>query len=306
VFTEIYIVSGFLGSGKTTLIQKLLSEHFKSNKIVLIENDFGDINVDAALLESSKIKVKEINSGCICCSLSGDFVKACAELIKEYNPNKIIIEPSGVGKLSDILKAFDDGRIKNLVKIKSKVTVVDVKRCKMYMENFGEFFIDQIEHADTVILSHVDEFPDKINEAVSLIKSVNKNSKIISKTWNAIKPAEILDLNRKDKIKPVENDHHCNNDNSHEAKDVFDTVTIRTNRIFLPDDLKKNILKLENNNIGDVVRLKGIVKGLNGYLNVQYIKGSVSITSCDSKGDMICIIGKNLKGEELHRVLLGV
>ncbi len=304
--TEIYIVSGFLGSGKTTLIQKLISEHFKNYKVVLIENDFGDISVDAALLKSTGIKVKEINSGCICCSLSGDFIKACKELIKEYKPDKIIIEPSGVGKLSDILNAFNDVRIKNNVKIKSKVTVVDVKRCKMYADNFGEFFIDQILYADTIVLSHIYGAFDKINETLALIKEINKDSTIISKSWNDLRAYEILNLNKKNKIKQVEHNHHDHSDHSKEAKDVFDTITIQTNRMFLIDDLKKNILKLESNKCGTVVRLKGIVKGLNGYLNVQYIKGNVHITNCNSKGDTICVIGKNLNGEELHRVLMGV
>lgn len=306
--TEIYIISGFLGSGKTTLIQKLLSEQFKDEKIALIENDFGDISVDAALLKSTGVKVKEINSGCICCSLSGDFVKACIGLIEEYKPDKIIIEPSGVGKLSDIIKAFEDPRIKNEVKIKSKITVVDVKRCRMYAENFGEFFLDQISYADAIALSHTEEFPDKVKEAHNLIRETNHYSSIISKPWKNMKALEILYPNRKNntKIKEHTHDHDGHHHHSHSADEAFDTVTIQTNRMFLPDDLKKNILKLENNNYGNVIRLKGVVKGLNGYLNVQYIKGQVDVTKCDSKGDMLCIIGKNLKEEELHRILVGV
>ena len=303
MITEIYIVSGFLGSGKTTLIQKLLNEHFKNEKVALIENDFGDINVDATLLKSTGVKVKEIKSGCICCSLSGDFVKSCRELIDEFNPNKIIIEPSGVGKLSDIIRAFEDHRIKNMVKIKCKITVVDVKRCKMYIENFGEFFIDQISYADSIVLSHTEEFPDMIKETYDLIREINHKFSIFSKPWKDIKPLEILYPYKKNNniIKENINDHH-----SHLAKEVFETVTIQTNRMFLLDDLKKNILKLENKQFGDIMRLKGIVKGLNGYLNVQYIPGRVNITKCDIEGDKLCVIGQNLKGEELHRILMGV
>ena len=144
--TEIYIISGFLGAGKTTLIQKLIKESFQKDKVVLIENDFGEISIDAALLKSSGIEVKEINAGCICCSLSGDFVKAVKELLDRFHPDKIIIEPSGVGKLSDIVKACSDQRIQQLAKVKSKITIVDVKRCKVYLHNFGEFFEDQIEN----------------------------------------------------------------------------------------------------------------------------------------------------------------
>jgi len=305
MITEIYIVSGFLGSGKTTLIQKLLREHFKSEKVALIENDFGDISVDAALLKSTGVKIKEIKSGCICCSLSGDFVKSCKELIEEFNPHKIIIEPSGVGKLSDIIKTFEDPRIKNMVKIKCKITTVDVKRCKMYIENFGEFFIDQISYADTIVLSHTEEFPDMIKETHDLIRGVNHKFSIFSKPWNDIKPLEILYPYKKNnnviKEHIDDHDHHF-----HSAEEVFDTVTIQTNRMFLPDDLKKNILKLEKKQYGNVVRLKGIVKGLNGYLNVQYIPGHVSIAKCNVEGDKLCVIGKNLDGEGLHRILMGV
>lgn len=189
---EIYIISGFLGAGKTTLIQKLLKETFQKDKVALIENDFGEISVDAALLKSGGIEVKEINSGCICCSLFGDFVKALKELLNRFNPDKIIIEPSGVGKLSDIIRACSDSRIQPLAKVKTKITVVDVKRCKMYINNFGEFFEDQIQNADVVLLSRTEDFPDKINDAYNLVKGLNTHSSILSKPWSEITAKEIL------------------------------------------------------------------------------------------------------------------
>lgn len=179
--TEIYVISGFLGAGKTTLIQKLLKEAFRKEKVVLIENDFGEISVDAALLKSGGIEVKEMNSGCICCSLSGDFVKALKELLDRFHPDKIIIEPSGVGKLSDIMKACSDPRVQALAKVKAKITVVDVKRCQMYLDNFGEFFEDQIQNANVILLSRTESFSDKINDAYRLVKSLNAHSTILSK-----------------------------------------------------------------------------------------------------------------------------
>lgn len=178
--TEIYVISGFLGAGKTTLIQKLPKEAFDKEKVVLIENDFGEISVDAALLKSGGIEVKEINAGCICCSLSGDFVKALRELLDRFRPDTIIIEPSGVGKLSDIAKACSDPRILPLADVKAKITVADVKRCRMYLENFGEFFEDQIRNADLILLSRTEAFPDRIDDAYRLIKSLNEHVTILS------------------------------------------------------------------------------------------------------------------------------
>ncbi len=159
--TEIILVSGFLGAGKTTLVQKLLKEAFTGQRIALIENDFGEISIDAALLQTSGFQVREISSGCICCSLSGDFVKALKELLDACHPDRILIEPSGVGKLSDIIQACADARLRGLVRISRKITVVDVKRCAMYLENFGEFFEDQIRHTDAVVLSRVEAYPDR-------------------------------------------------------------------------------------------------------------------------------------------------
>ncbi|HHV08753.1 MAG TPA: GTP-binding protein [Clostridiales bacterium] len=190
--TEIYVISGFLGAGKTTLIQKLLKEAFAKEKVILIENDFGEISVDAALLKSGSVEVKEINSGCICCSLSGDFVKALKEVLDRFHPDKIIIEPSGVGKLSDIVKSCSDPRIKALAEVKLKITVADVKRCKMYLENFGDFFEDQIKNADIILLSHTGHFPDKVSSAQKLIRSLNPHSAIVSKPWDQINMAEFF------------------------------------------------------------------------------------------------------------------
>ncbi|MEW9124955.1 MAG: GTP-binding protein [Thermotaleaceae bacterium] len=316
--TEIYIVSGFLGAGKTTLIQKLIKESFQKDKIALIENDFGEISVDAALLKSGGVEVKEINSGCICCSLSGDFVKAVKELLDRFHPDKIIIEPSGVGKLSDIVKACSDQRIQKLVKVKSKITVVDVKRCKMYLDNFGEFFEDQIQNADVVLLNRTEKFPDKINDANKLIKSLNSNSAIISKPWDQISPEEILYPEYKHHThghhcscghnhhdKNHVHDGHCGCEHNHAAEDIFDTVTIRTKKIFSTDDLEARILYMERNAKGTILRAKGILHSTKGYVNVQYLPGDIRITNCTTSGDMLSIIGRNLNQQELCSLFNG-
>jgi len=156
--TRIDIVSGFLGAGKTTLIKKLLSEALSGQKVVLIENEFGEIGVDGGFLKEAGIEIKEMNSGCICCSLVGDFGTSLQEVMKTYAPERILIEPSGVGKLSDVMKAVQDVDMGEDVQLNSAVAVVDASKAKMYIKNFGEFFINQIEHAGTIILSRTQYF----------------------------------------------------------------------------------------------------------------------------------------------------
>jgi G3E family GTPase len=306
--SEIYIISGFLGAGKTTLIQKLLREAFSNEKVALIENDFGDISVDAALLKSGGIEVKEINSGCICCSLSGDFVKALKELLDRYRPDKIIIEPSGVGKLSDIMKACSDPRILPMAKVKAKITVADVKRCKMYLDNFGEFFEDQIKHADIILLSRTEDFPDRVSDAQRLIKSLNAHSTILSKPWKQIKVDDILYPNQAVHCSHEHGcscDHHNNCSHSHTAEEAFDTVTIRTKRIFSIEDLTMRVSNMEQNAKGTILRAKGIVRGPNGYINLQYLPGDIRVTNCNTSGDILCIIGQNLSRQELCNLFGG-
>ena len=190
--TKIDIFSGFLGAGKTTLIKKLIKEAFSGEKLVLIENEFGDIGIDGGFMQESGIEVTEMNSGCICCSLVGDFGESLKKVLSEYNPDRIIIEPSGVGKLSDVIKAVKDVNAKNVV-LNSFTTIVDAKKCKVYMKNFGEFFNNQIESAATVILSHTASLnTDKINEAVKLIKEHNSNAEIITTDWELLSGDQIL------------------------------------------------------------------------------------------------------------------
>ena len=190
--TKIDIFSGFLGAGKTTLIKKLIKEAFCGEKLVLIENEFGDIGIDGGFMQEAGIEVTEMNSGCICCSLVGDFGDALKQVLSTYNPDRIIIEPSGVGKLSDVIKAVKDVRADNIV-LNSFTTIVDAKKCKVYMKNFGEFFNNQIESAATVILSHTASLnTDKINEAVKLIKEHNANAEIITTDWELLSGEQIL------------------------------------------------------------------------------------------------------------------
>ncbi len=190
--TKIDIFSGFLGAGKTTLIKKLIKEAYAGEKLVLIENEFGEIGVDGGFLQDSGIKINELNSGCICCSLVGDFAKALQKVYDEYHPDRILIEPSGVGKLSDVIRAVESAHLSDC-KINSFSAVVDAGKCKMYMKNFGEFFNDQIETAACVIFSHADvASAEKLETAVKLVRERNARATIVTTPWVELDGKEIL------------------------------------------------------------------------------------------------------------------
>ncbi|MCM1044583.1 MAG: CobW family GTP-binding protein [Candidatus Gastranaerophilales bacterium] len=192
--TKIDVVSGFLGAGKTTLIKKLLREALDGSKTVLIENEFGEIGIDGGFLQESGIEIKEMNSGCICCSLVGDFGTSLKEVISTYAPERILIEPSGVGKLSDVLKAVEKVAADLDVQINSAVAVVDASKCKMYLKNFGEFFINQIAYAGTIILSRTDKLsPEKVAECVAMIREHNGQATVITTPLAQLEGKAVLD-----------------------------------------------------------------------------------------------------------------
>ena len=192
--TKIDIFSGFLGAGKTTLIGKLLKEALADTKVVLIENEFGEIGIDGGFLQESGIEIKEMNSGCICCSLVGDFGTSLKEVLDTYAPERILIEPSGVGKLSDVMKAVQEAMTDRDVQLNSAVAVVDACKCKMYIKNFGEFFVNQIEHAGTIVLSRTDKISEeKLAVCVGLIREHNAKATIITTPWDALEGRDILE-----------------------------------------------------------------------------------------------------------------
>lgn len=220
--TKINIISGFLGAGKTTLIKKLLDEVYKGQKVVLIENEFGEIGIDGGFLKDAGIEIKEMNSGCICCSLVGDFGKSLREVLEKFKPDRIIIEPSGVGKLSDVIKEVKEVQ-KELtqVELDSYVTVADAGKCKMYMKNFGEFFNNQIEHASTIILSRTQNLnQEKLEQVVKLIRGINTDATIITTAWDLITGEQIVaamkkenslvdELLKKEEETHAHHDHEC-------------------------------------------------------------------------------------------------
>mgnify|MGYP005773005965 FL=1 len=230
--TKIDIISGFLGAGKTTLIKKLLSEAFKGEQVVLIENEFGEIGIDGGFLKESGIEIREMNSGCICCSLVGDFGKSLREVVDTYHPDRILIEPSGVGKLSDVIKAVRDVQGDIDAQLNSFSTVVDVTKCRIYRKNFGEFFSNQIEYAGAVILSRTDKAkPEKVEESVALLRELNSKAPFITTPIAQLPGEKILETMESSKsleeelleeiICPECGHHHghgecCGHDHDHE------------------------------------------------------------------------------------------
>ncbi|MDD6208632.1 MAG: GTP-binding protein [Clostridiales bacterium] len=213
--TKINIISGFLGAGKTTLIKKLLEEVFHGEKLVLIENEFGEIGIDGGFLKDAGVEITEMNSGCICCSLVGDFGKAMEKVIHDYTPDRIVIEPSGVGKLSDVIRAVQGVKEKNPVELDCFVTVADATKCKMYMKNFGEFYNNQIESANCIILSRTQNMKaEKLEETVRLLQEHNEKAAIITTPWDELKGDQIVSAMKKahsleDELLKLEEEETC-------------------------------------------------------------------------------------------------
>ena len=225
--TKIDIISGFLGAGKTTFIKKLLEEAIAGEQVVLIENEFGEIGIDGGFLKDSGIEIREMNSGCICCSLVGDFGRSLEEVLTKYQPDRVIIEPSGVGKLSDVMKAVRDVAANLDVALNSAVTVVDASKCKMYMKNFGEFFNNQVAYAGTIILSRTDVADvKKVDAAVKMLREANPKAVIVTTPVSQLTGAQLLEIIEKpdtmeeelmkEALEAFEEHHHHHHDHEHD------------------------------------------------------------------------------------------
>ncbi|MDO4481361.1 MAG: GTP-binding protein, partial [Bacillota bacterium] len=283
---KVDIFSGFLGAGKTTLIKKLLGGAYEGEKVVLIENEFGEIGIDGDLFGGSDISVTEINSGCICCSLAGDFTAALGNIVEMFSPDRILIEPSGVGKLSDIASAVQSFDSDEIV-INSMVTVVDAKKCRLYIKNFGEFFENQIEYASAVILSHTEGLAEKkLSECLNIIKGINEDAVVVTTPWDRLTPSQILeavecrDTLEKQLEELIHEEHHhdhdhehhhdehgccCGHDHDHDADEIFDSWGTETAAKYTVEEILEILEKLEDEKtFGMVIRAKGIVEDKNG------------------------------------------
>ena len=339
--TKIDIFSGFLGAGKTTLIKKLIAEGYNKEKVVLIENEFGEVGIDGGFLRDAGIEITEMNSGCICCSLVGDFGEALKKVLAEFSPERIIIEPSGVGKLSDVIKAVLDIKDNDL-HLNGLTAIVDAKKCKMYMKNFGEFFNNQIENAKTVILSHTDGLlEEKITEAVALIREHNKDAVIVTTPWDKLSGEKILSAIEKENTLEEEmeklmheNHHHhhhehdeeceCGHHHHHEhdeecgcghhhhhhdhhADEVFASWGIETTQKFKEEKIKE-ILEIfaKGTEYGMVLRAKGIVEAETGeWIHFDYVPGEADVrTGCAEVTGRICVIGAGIDKEKIRELFM--
>ena len=319
---KIDIISGFLGAGKTTFIKRLLETKLKDEKIVLIENEFGEVSVDSEFLSESQIDIQELSQGCICCSLKGDFTKSLKEVIEKYNPDRVIIEPSGVGKLSDVVEAVKAAEVKE--NLNSLVCLVDVKKIKMYTKNFGEFFLDQIENAQTIILSRTDVAYNKVEEALEIIREHNEKAIVITTPINELSDedlirayegvdVELLDL---EEVCHEHHEHHhheegccCGHDHEHHhghhhADDVFVSVGIETVKKYDIDNLTNMLDDMSQGKYGLIIRAKGVILGNdNCWYQFNLTPDEVEVKKCSPAHiGMICVIGSQIDTEQIKQL----
>ena len=338
--TKIDIFSGFLGAGKTTLIRKLIAEGYKNEKLVLIENEFGEIAIDGGFLKDAGVQITEMNSGCICCTLVGDFTKALKKVMEEYAPDRIIIEPSGVGKLSDVAHAVEQVEGAH---IGTKVTVVDAGKCRMYMRNFGEFFNDQVENADLIVMSRTDTASaEKILAATELLKQLNAKAGLISTPWDKLSGEQIVEAMEHnalhEELEHMEHEHHHEHEHDHEhhhhdhdehdehctcgchdhdddehehhhdhdhEDEVFTSWGMETPRKFTESALRGILSALEDEaKYGVILRAKGIVDAEDGdWLYFDYVPGEVDIRRGGAAvTGRFCVIGSKLNEQALKEL----
>ena len=335
--TKIDVFSGFLGAGKTTLIKKLIAEAYTGEQLVLIENEFGEIGIDGGFLQEAGINITEMNSGCICCSLVGDFGKALRQVMDTYHPDRILIEPSGVGKLSDVIRAVQDLQMPDVV-LNGFTTVVDAAKAKMYMKNFGEFFNNQVEHASAIILSRTGGMKqDKLDACVALLREKNPTATIVTTPWDELDGKQLLAaMERRDTLSAAleelaeEQEHHhhhhehgeecgchdhehhhhehgeecgcgCHDHEHHHADEVFTSWGRETAHPYEKQELAAALQALDTGDYGQVLRAKGIVAGTDGkWLHFDYVPGEVEVRAgAAGVTGRVCVIGAELQESAL-------
>ena len=342
---KIDIISGFLGAGKTTLIKKLLKEAFEGEQVVLIENEFGEIGIDGGFLKDAGIEIREMNSGCICCSLVGDFGASLKEVVEKYHPDRILIEPSGVGKLSDVIKAVQGVEEDVDIQLNSYTTVVDAKKCKMYMRNFGEFFDNQVQYAGAIIMSRTDIVDEKkAMESMELLRSINEKAAIITTPIEKLDGKKILEVmehpvSLADELLKEEQEHHhhahddecgCGHDHDHEhhhhdhddecgcghhhdhhhhhADEVFTSWGRETIKKFTREGLEKMLESLSaSEEYGVILRAKGMLPAEDGtWIYFDMVPEETEIREGSPEyTGRLCVIGSKLNEEKLVK-LFGV
>lgn len=318
--TKIDIISGFLGAGKTTLIKKLIDEKFYNEKIVIIENEFGEVGIDRSFLKKTNVEVKEINAGCICCTIIGDFKNSIKEIINKYQPERIIIEPSGVGKLSEIIAVVKSDELKHNIILNMVITVVDVTKYEKYILNFSEFYKNQIINANTIVLSRIQNISfEKLETVVLKIRKLNEKVNIITTPWDKLNGISIVEVGEGDtkqslykKVNLIKRPElgsefkiQNNNLGMVSADKMFNNWGIETPKIIKIEALKNIFSKLKECNLyGYVLRAKGIVQvNENNWVEFDYVPEEFELrnTTPDYTG-RICVIGSNLKKDNLKNL----
>ncbi len=316
---KIDIISGFLGAGKTTFIKRLLNTKLKNEKVVLIENEFGEVSVDSDFLSDTNIDIKELSQGCICCSLFGDFSKSLNEVVEKFHPDRIIIEPSGVGKLSDIIGAVNEANLEN--NINSLVCLVDVTKAKVYTKNFGEFFLDQIKTAHTIILSRTDVAKEtKVAEALEIIREQNPNCILVTtpilelndeellKAYEGVKDTFIQDMiesmhhHHEHEEECCGHHHHeheeecCGHHHHHHADEIFSSIGFETAKKYDLEQLKSNLEAMATGAYGVIVRAKGIVCTQDSkWVQFNLTPEEVEVLPCNARPiGKVCVIGSKI------------
>ena len=315
---KVNLISGFLGAGKTTLIRKLLMGSLKNEKVILLENEYGEIGVDGAFMKDAGITVTELNSGCICCTLAGDFQKAIDDLLDQYHPDRIIIEPTGVGKLSEIISAIRDAEKRHPeLEIGGCATVVDAGKCRMYMKNFGEFFLDQVKSASTIIFSRTQLLtPDRVEKSRLLIEEAHPGARIITTPWDDMEPDFMMEVIETGKPIDLHHDHHHDEDEDehehhhdhdhdehdehehhhdhdghehhhhhhhapgeHDADEIFQNVGVETANRYSQDEIRSLVDQLsDEEEYGRILRAKGILQDAEGkWFEFDYVPGELQM-----------------------------
>ncbi|WP_415344940.1 CobW family GTP-binding protein [Clostridium perfringens] len=305
---KVDIISGFLGAGKTTLIKKLLDTLVKDEKVAIVENEYGEVGIDGDLLKDRRIEVKEINSGCICCTIKGDFKQNILDIISNYRPDRIIIEPSGVANFSQVLESIKEAHIEGL-RINMKITMVDAQNVHMYMKNFGDFYRSQLVNANTIILTRVEKLSDKeITHVCNEIKTINNKANIITTELSKLSPERIIQVSEK----KVEN--LIENINIKKPKRIglrrvsepefFENWGVETPKTFEYSELVKILNEFQNNKHGEVLRAKGIIKSKdNKWFKFDFVPNDISIVNYKSDyTGRVCVIGRNLNKDSIDKL----
>ena len=337
---KVNVISGFLGAGKTTLIKKLLTGSLRNEKVVLLENEYGEIGIDGGFMKDAGITVTELNAGCICCTMAGDFQTAIDQLIDTYHPDRILVEPTGVGKLSEILSAVEKAKQRHPeIEIGGSATVVDAGKCRMYMKNFGEFFLDQVKSASTVIFSRTQLLSaDRVEKSRQLIAEAHPDARIITTPWDEMEPDFMLEVIENGKpiwFAPLEDDddddddedehehhhehhhdheghehhhhhhHHHHGEGEHDADEVFGNIGIETAQRYEQNEIRDILGKLgDEEEYGRVLRAKGILQNAAGeWFQFDYVPGEIDMRdgSADYTG-RLCVIGADLNETALKEL----